>query len=109
MRKKHKLALLLFKHGDTYMNCPGCELCDGIKKVAGEQVPMEDIVGMAGIVNELKNDSNAGSREAALASLSYVKAPEYKDDLKMLFAEASKDIDPKVKARAEKELAELDK
>ena len=27
---------------------------DGIKKVAGEQVPMEDIVGMAGIVNELK-------------------------------------------------------
>lgn len=82
---------------------------DGIKKVAGEQVPMEDIVGMAGIVNELKNDSNAGSREAALASLSYVKAPEYKDDLKMLFAEASKDIDPKVKARAEKELAELEK
>ena len=37
MRKKHKLALLLFKHGDTYMNCPGCELCDGIKKVAQEE------------------------------------------------------------------------
>jgi len=82
---------------------------DGIKKVAGEQVPMEEIVGMAGIVNELKNDENAGSREAALASLSYVKAPEYKEDLKMLFAEASNDIDPKVKARAEKELAEINK
>ena len=82
---------------------------DGIKKVAGEQVPMEEIVGMAGIVNELKNDENAGSREAALASLSYVKAPEYKDDLKMLFAEASRDIDPKVKAKAEKELAEISK
>ena len=80
---------------------------DGIKKVAGEQVPMDEIVGMAGIVNELKNDDNAGSREAALASLSYVKAPEYKDDLKMLFAQASNDIDPKVKARAEKELSEL--
>ncbi len=80
---------------------------DGIKKVVGEQVPMDEIVGMAGIVNELKNDDNAGAREAALASLSYVKAPEYKDDLKMLFAEASNDIDPKVKARAEKELNEL--
>ena len=82
---------------------------DGVKKVADATVPMEEIVGMAGIVNELKNDENAGSREAALASLGYIKDPEYKADLKDLFTEASHDIDPAVRKRAEKELAELDK
>lgn len=80
---------------------------DGVKQVANATVPMEEIVGMTGIVNELKNDENAGSREAALASLSYIKNPEYKEDLKQLFEEASRDIDPAVRKRAEKELAEL--
>lgn len=82
---------------------------DGVKKVANTTVPMEEIVGMAGIVNELKNDEDAGSREAAVASLGYIKDPEYKADLKDLFMEAAKDIDPAVRKRAEKELAELDK
>lgn len=82
---------------------------DGVKKVADATVPMEEIVGMAGIINELKSDEAAGSREAALASLSYIKAPEYKANLKDLLVEASRDIDPAVRKRAEKELAELDK
>ena len=82
---------------------------DGVKKVAETTVPMDEIVGMAGVINELKNDEDAGVREAAVASLGYIKDDAYKADLKDLFTEASKDIDPAVSKRAKKELAELNK
>lgn len=80
---------------------------DGVKDLAKTTVPADDLIGMAGIVNELKTNKNASVREAAVASIGYMSRPEYKKDLAPLLQEASHDKDAKVKAQADKQLKSL--
>ena len=77
---------------------------DGVKDLAKTTVPADDLIGMAGIVNELKTNKNASVREAAVASIGYMTRPEYKKDLAPLLKEAANDQDAKVKAQATKQL-----
>lgn len=77
---------------------------DGVKDLAKTTVPADDLIGMAGIVNELKTNKNASVREAAVASIGYMTRPEYKKDLAPLLKEAVNDQDAKVKAQATKQL-----
>ena len=80
---------------------------DGVKDLTKTDVPADDLIGMAGIVNELKTNKNASVREAAVASIGYMTRPEYKKDLAPLLQEASHDQDAKVKAQADKQLKSL--
>lgn len=80
---------------------------DGVKDLAKTTVPTDDLIGMAGIVNELKTNKNANVREAAVASIGYMTKPEYQKDLVPLLKEASNDKDAKVKAQADKQLKSL--
>ena len=80
---------------------------DGVKDLAKTTVPADDLIGMAGIVNELKTNKNASVREAAVASIGYMSRPEYKKDLAPLLQEASQNKDAKVKAQADKQLKSL--
>lgn len=80
---------------------------DEVKDVAKATVPVDDLIGMAGIVNQLKTNPNASIREAAVASLGYVSKPEYKKDLSVLLKEATNDQDATVKAQANKQLEKV--
>ena len=80
---------------------------DEVKDVAKSTVPVDDLIGMAGIVNQLKTNPNASIREAAVASLGYVSKPEYKKDLLGLLKEATNDQDATVKAQANKQLEKV--
>ena len=80
---------------------------DGVKDLAKTTVPADDLICMAGIVNELKTNKSASVREAAVASIGYMSRPEYKKDLAPLLQEASHDKDEKVKAQADKQLKSL--
>ncbi len=80
---------------------------DEVKDVAKATVPVDDLIGMAGIVNQLKTNPNASIREAAVASLGYVSKPEYKKDLSGLLKEATNDQDATVKAQANKQLEKV--
>ena len=78
-----------------------------VKDVAKSTVPVDDLIGMAGIVNQLKTNPNASVREAAVASLGYVSQPEYKKDLSGLLKEATTDRDATVQAQANKQLEKV--
>lgn len=77
---------------------------DEVKKVGDVTVPTEDLIGMAGIVNNLKTNPNASVREAAVASLGYVNNPNYKKDIGKLMQEAAHDLNASVRAQANKQL-----
>ena len=80
---------------------------DGVKDVANVDVPTKDLIGMAGIVNELKTNSNPSVREAAVASIGYMTKPEHQKDLAPLLQEAANDQDAKVREQAHKQLEAL--
>lgn len=80
---------------------------DEIEKVAEVTVPIEEVVGMAGVVNELKSNPNPKVRDAAVTALDYVKRPQYNEDLANLYAEASNDYDEGVRATAKNALSKL--
>lgn len=77
---------------------------DEVKNVAKTSVPATEILGMAGIVNQLKTNSNAKIREAAVASIGYVYKPEYKKELGNLLCEAARDKDSGVRDLAKREI-----
>lgn len=77
---------------------------DEVKRVGNVTVPTEDLIGMAGIVNNLKTNPNANVREAAVASLGYVNNPNYKKDIGKLMQQAAHDQCANVRAQADKQL-----
>lgn len=77
---------------------------DEVEKAGNVVVPTEDLIGMAGIVNNLKTNPNSNVREAAVASLGYVNNPNYKNDIGKLMQEAAKDMSSNVRAQANKQL-----
>ena len=76
---------------------------DNIKELGKVDVPTEDLVGMKSIVKNLATNPNASVREAAVASLGYVK--NGRNDVNSLIAEAAKDKSEVVRAQANRQLA----
>lgn len=80
-----------------------------IEKANNTVVPLTELPGAVGIVEQLKNNPNPMVRASAIDALSYVQRPEYKQDLTTLFTIAQKDQDPGVKKVATAALDRLAK
>lgn len=80
-----------------------------IEKINNTVVPLTELPGAAGIVEQLKNNPNPMVRASAIDALSYVQRPEYKQDLTTLFTIAQKDQDPAVQKVATVALDKLAK
>lgn len=78
-----------------------------VQKLSNSAVPLTELPGAAGIVEQLKTNPNPMVRASAVDSLSYVQKPEYKQDLQTLFAIAQNDQDANVKEAAKKALEKL--
>lgn len=80
-----------------------------IEKTNKTVVPMTELPGAAGIVEQIKNNPNPMIRAAGVEALSFIQKPEYKQDLTTLFTIAQKDKDPSVQQAATKALDKLAK
>lgn len=80
-----------------------------IEKTNNTVVPMTELPGAAGIVEQVKNNPNPMVRASAIDALSYIQRPEYKQDLTTLFNIAQKDKDVNVQQAATKALDKLAK
>lgn len=78
-----------------------------IQKMNNTVVPLTELPGAAGIVEQVKNNPNPMVRASAIDALSYIQCPEYKQDLNTLFTVAKNDKDPNVKQIAAKALEKL--
>lgn len=78
-----------------------------IEKMDNTVVPLTELPGAAGIVEQVKNNPNPMVRASGIDALSYIQRPEYKQDLKTLFAVAQKDKDVNVQQAATKALEKL--
>ena len=56
-----------------------------VQKMSNTVVPLTELPGAAGIVEQVKNNANPMVRASAIDALSYVQCPEYKQDLTTLF------------------------
>lgn len=80
-----------------------------IEKMNKTIVPLTELPGSAGIVEQVKNNPNPMVRAAGVDALSYVQSPEYKQDLTTIFTVAQKDKDVNVQNAATKALEKLGK
>lgn len=78
-----------------------------IEKLDNTVVPLTELPGAAGIVEQIKNNPNPMIRVAGVDALSYNQRPEYKKDLAVLFAIAKVDKDINVQQAAVKALERL--
>lgn len=78
-----------------------------IEKMSSNVVPMTELPGAAGIVEQIKNNPNPMVRASGIDALSYIQRPEYKQDLTTLFTIAQKDKDVNVQQAATKALEKL--
>lgn len=78
-----------------------------VEKMNNTVVPLTELPGAAGIVEQVKNNPNPMVRASALDALSYIQRPEYKQDLTTLFTVAQKDKDVNVQQAAKKALEKL--
>lgn len=82
-----------------------------IEKLNNTVVPMTELPGAAGIVEQVKNNPNPMVRASGIDALSYIQRPEYKQDLTTIFTVAQNDKDvnvQKVAAKALEKLAQVD-
>lgn len=79
-----------------------------IEKMNNTVVPLTELPGAAGIVEQVKNNPNPMVRTAGIDALSFIQRPEYKQDLTTLFTIAKNDKDAVVKQAATKALQKLD-
>ncbi len=78
------------------------------QKLGIPSVSMNELPGIVGIVNNLKDNPNPIIREASISALRYLAAPQDKQTLQTIFDVAAKnDADPVVKESAKQALAEL--
>ena len=80
-----------------------------IEKLNKTVVPLTELPGAAGVVEQVKNNPNPMVRVAGIDALSYIQRPEYKQDLTTLFTVAQKDQDKNVQQAAAKALDKLTK
>lgn len=78
-----------------------------IEKINSTVVPMTELPGAAGIVEQVKNNPNPMVRASGIDALSYIQRPEYKQDLTTLFTVAKSDKDVNVQQAATKALEKL--
>ncbi|HNW25995.1 MAG TPA: hypothetical protein PLG15_01550 [Candidatus Gastranaerophilaceae bacterium] len=78
-----------------------------IQKMNNTVVPMTELPGAAGIVEQVKNNPNPIVRASGVDSLSYIQRPEYKQDLTTIFTIAQKDQDKLVQEAATKALEKI--
>lgn len=74
----------------------------------GTVVPITELPGAAGIVEQIKNNPNPMVRIAGIDALSFIQRPEYKQDLTTLFSVAKNDKDPNVQKIADLALKKLE-
>lgn len=78
-----------------------------IEKINNTVVPLTELPGAAGVVEQIKNNPNPMVRTSGIDALSYIQRPEYKQDLTTVFTVAQKDQDENVKQAATKALDKL--
>lgn len=78
-----------------------------VQKMNNAVVPMTELPGAAGVVEQVKTNKNPMVRASAVDALSYIQRPEYKQDLTTLFTIAKNDKDATVKEAATKALDKL--
>lgn len=78
-----------------------------IEKLNSSVIPMTELPGAAGIVEQVKKNPNPMVRAAGIDALSYIQRPEYKQDLTTLFTVAQTDKDVNVQLAAKKALEKL--
>lgn len=78
-----------------------------IQKMNNAAVPLTELPGIAGVVEQVKNNPNPMVRASGIDALSYIQAPEYKQDLSTILSIAQKDKDPNVQQAATKALEKL--
>jgi len=78
-----------------------------VEKISNTVVPLTELPGAAGIVEQIKSNPNPMVRASAIDALSYIQRPEYKQDLNTLFTVAKKDKDTNVQQAATKAMDKL--
>lgn len=79
-----------------------------IEKMDKTVVPLTELPGAAGVVEQIKNNPNPMVRIAGIDALSYIQCPEYTQDLTTLFSVAKNDKDINVQKAAELALKKLE-
>lgn len=80
-----------------------------IEKMNNTVVPLTELPGAAGIVEQIKSNPNPMVRISAIDALSYIQRPEYKQDLTTILTVAQNDVDKNVQSAAKKALEKLAK
>lgn len=78
-----------------------------VEKLSNSVVPLTELPGAAGIVEQVKKNPNPMVRAAGIDALSYIQRPDYKQDLTTIFTVAKKDKDANVQKVATKALDKL--
>lgn len=78
-----------------------------VEKLSNSVVPLTELPGAAGIVEQVKKNPNPMVRAAGIDALSYIQRPDYKQDLTTIFTVAKKDKDTNVQKVAAKALDKL--
>ncbi len=79
-----------------------------VKKLTNNTVPLTELPEAVNVVNQLKDNPNPMVRASAIEALSYIQAPEYKNDLTTLFTVAKNDQDAGVVEAANVALGKLE-
>lgn len=81
---------------------------DEVQKLSdSKKVPITELPGIVTVVEQLKDNPNPMVRASAIDALSYLQAPEYKQDLTTLFTVAQQDKDANVATAAKAALEKL--
>jgi len=78
-----------------------------VEKLSNSVVPLTELPGAAGVVEQVKKNPNPMVRAAGIDALSYIQRPDYKQDLTTIFTVAKKDKDENVQKVAAKALEKL--
>ncbi len=80
---------------------------DEVQKLNNTEVPLTELPGIVGVVDQLKDNPNPVVRSSAIEALSYLQKPAYKKDLTTLFTVAQNDQHQGVAQQAKAALDKL--
>lgn len=79
-----------------------------VEKIDKTVVPLTELPGAAGVVEQIKSNPNPMIKIAAIDALSFIQRPEYKQDLTTIFNVAKNDKNPSVQKVADLALKKLE-
>lgn len=79
-----------------------------VEKLDKTVVPLTELPGAAGVVEQIKNNPNPMIKVAAIDALSFIQRPEYKKDLTTILNVAKNDKSPSVQKVADAALKKLE-